>query len=839
MGGGAWGRRPNDAALQSAVHARARTRRHHARTIRAVHAHPHRVAAGLLAMFVFAYLWPVLVGGDVLSPASHLWGVAPWSAFRPAAGIDSYNLLLTDFSTSYYPWDALARGMISSGTFPAWNPYVLTGSPLFANLGVGWLGPFNLLLWTLPLSYGLGAAAALKLWVAAFGTYLLVRELRLGLLPGLLAGISFALCAFDVVWLSHAHVSVAVWLPWLVLLAERIVRRGGRYEGIALAVVVALALAGGHPGTQVHVVSGMLLYALLRSTTVAGVPWRTRLRRLLLIGAGTLVGVLCIAVVLLPGTLATAGTMGAAVRRNGGSEALIGHVLPLSALRTALFPDWWGRPSEALLTGPANYNERTFYAGGVALLLAAVALVSRGDWRRKAPFLPLAVLGIAVPLDTPAIHDLVVHMPAFSSIQDQRLLLWFMFATAILSAFGLQALLEAPRGQARAWAVVALGALAGAAAIVTLHLAPGDTAHALSHLAHRFAGVTPGALALASVLRWLLVVAVVAGGLVLLRVRPRRAWVGGGFLALAAALDMLAFAHAYQPMGPASIVLPPRTPAIAFLQRHEAEGRIAGIRGALMNDYSTVYGLHDVRGHDAPQPSLRFIRLWRLVNPEQDMLQGLDVAALSPTALQVLGLLGARYLVTGANAELPAGVAAGSLGYAYRGGEATVLENRLAVPRAIVARRIDVATGEDQELAAAAAPGFDARRDAILPRSAFAHTAALMQGDSGAVRVTGDQDARVALEARLARRGLVVLDDAWAPGWSVSVDGRPARALRADVVMRGVVVPAGRHRVVWSYRVPGLRTGALLSLLAALGLAAWAGVLLVQSVRARLARLRP
>ena len=808
--------------------------------LRAVRAHPHRVAAGLLAAFLFAYLWPVLVGGDVLSPAANLWGVPPWSAFRPAAGINAYNSLLTDFSTSYYPWDTLARRMISSGTVPAWNPYVLDGSPLFANLGVGWLGPFNLLLWTLPLSYGLGAAAALKLWVAAFGTYLLVRELRLGLLPGLLAAVSFALCAFDLVWLSHgAQVSVAVWLPWLVLLAERIVRRGGRFEGVALAVVVALALAGGHPGTQVHVVSGMLLYALVRSATVAGVPWRTRLRRLLLIGAGTLVGALCMAVVLVPGVLATAGTMGAAVRRNGGSEALIGHVLPLSALRTALFPDWWGRPSEALLTGPANYNERTFYAGGVALLLAAVALVSPGGWRRKAPFLPLAALGIAVPLNTPVIHDLVVHLPAFSSIQDQRLLLWFMFAAAILSAFGLQALLDAPRGQARAWAVVGIGALAGAIAIATLHLAPGDAARALSHLGHRFAGVTPGAIALASVLRWLLLVAVVAGALVLLRLRPRRAWIGGGLLALAAALDMLAFAHAYQPMGPASIVLPPRTPAIAFLQRHEAEGRIAGIRGALMNDYSTVYGLHDVRGHDAPQPSLRFIRLWRLIRPEQNMLQGLDVAALSPTGLEVLGLLGARYLVTEANAELPAGTAAGTLGYAYRGAEATVLEDRLAVPRAFVAQRIDVAAGEGPELAAAAAAGFDARRDAILPRSALGRTAAPAQGDSGVVRVTGEQDARVTLEARLAHRGLVVLDDAWAPGWSVAVDGRPARALRADVVMRGVVVAPGRHRIVWSYRVPGLRTGALLSLLALLGLAAWAGVLVVQSVRARLARLRP
>lgn len=792
----------------------------------------------MLGAFVFAYLWPVLVGGDVLSPTTTLYGVPPWAAFRPQAALHYYNLLLTDFSTSYYPWDVLARRLIHSGTFPAWNPDALGGTPFFANLGVGWLGPFNLLLWALPLRYGLGLAAALKLWVAALGAYLLARELRLGLWPGLLAGVSFALCAFDLVWLSHgAQVSVAVWLPWLVLLAERIVRRGGRLEGVALAVVVAMALAGGHPGTQVHVLAGMLLYALLRSATVGGVAWRVRLRRLATIGAGTAVGGLCMAVVLVPGALATVGTMGAAVRRNGGSEALIGHVLPLSALRTALFPDWWGRPSEALLTGPANYNERTFYAGGIALLLAAVAVVSGGRWRRKAPLLPLLALGIAVPLHTPLLHDLVVHLPAFGRVQDQRLLLWFMFAVAMLAAFGLQTLIEAPRPQARTWAVVGAGALAGAVAIATLTIAPGDLARAVAHLGDRFAGETASAVALASVLRWLLLVAVLAAALLVLRLRPRRRAAVGAFVAFAAALDMLAFAHAYQPMGPPSLLFPPRTPAIAFLQRHEAEGRVAGVQGALMNDYATVYGLRDVRGHDAPQPSLRFLNLWRLVNPGQDMLQGLDVASISPTGLDVLGLLGTRWIVAEPNAELPPTMPRDVLSIAYRGADATVLDDHLAVPRAFVASRIDVAAGERGELLAVAQPGFDARREVVMPSSELADLPLAPGG--GVARVTGEQDARVTLEARLARRGLVVLDDTWAPGWRVSVDGRAARALRADVVMRGVVVRAGRHVVVWSYEVPGLRAGALLSLVAALTLAGWAGVLLVRSVRARLERLRP
>jgi uncharacterized membrane protein YfhO len=92
----------------------------------------------------------------------------------------------------------------------------------------------------------------------------------------------------------------------------------------------------------------------------------------------------------------------------------------------------------------------------------------------------------------------------------------------------------------------------------------------------------------------------------------------------------------------------------------------------------------------------------------------------------------------------------------------------------------------------------------------------------GTAAVTAETNARVELRATLDRRGLVVLDDALFEGWRVEVDGRPAPVVRVDSVLRGVVVPAGTHRVVWSYTVPGIRLGAAVSLLALLALVAGA-----------------
>lgn len=86
-------------------------------------------------------------------------------------------------------------------------------------------------------------------------------------------------------------------------------------------------------------------------------------------------------------------------------------------------------------------------------------------------------------------------------------------------------------------------------------------------------------------------------------------------------------------------------------------------------------------------------------------------------------------------------------------------------------------------------------------------------GAGGRARVVRETDATVTLDATLRRPGLVVLDDSLEQGWSATVDGRPAQVVRTDDVMRGVAAPAGRHRIVWSYAVPGLAVGFALSLI--------------------------
>jgi hypothetical protein len=67
--------------------------------------------------------------------------------------------------------------------------------------------------------------------------------------------------------------------------------------------------------------------------------------------------------------------------------------------------------------------------------------------------------------------------------------------------------------------------------------------------------------------------------------------------------------------------------------------------------------------------------------------------------------------------------------------------------------------------------------------------------------------------------GFLVVNDVLRAGWVATVDGSLEEIVPARSMFRAVAVPPGAHRVGFTYRVPGLRAGAALTVLALLVLA--------------------
>src|SRR5207245_2135887 len=72
------------------------------------------------------------------------------------------------------------------------------------------------------------------------------------------------------------------------------------------------------------------------------------------------------------------------------------------------------------------------------------------------------------------------------------------------------------------------------------------------------------------------------------------------------------------------------------------------------------------------------------------------------------------------------------------------------------------------------------------------------------------------LDVDFEDKALLVLTEAWYPGWQAEVDGQISPCVPANLWMRAIPVPAGHHQVRMYFRQDGLVLGALISTISAL-----------------------
>ncbi len=145
-------------------------------------------------------------------------------------------------------------------------------------------------------------------------------------------------------------------------------------------------------------------------------------------------------------------------------------------------------------------------------------------------------------------------------------------------------------------------------------------------------------------------------------------------------------------------------------------------------------------------------------------------------------------------------------------GENRILRNARALPRARLVHRVVEHPPEDLDGVEEILRGadFDPATTAVVEGRLPGAPGAASPAD--AVRLLAAAPTRVELEVETDAPALLVLSDAYYPGWRATVDGAETPVYATNLAFRGVFVPAGRHRVVFELRPGSLRLGAGLSL---------------------------
>jgi Bacterial membrane protein YfhO len=751
------------------------------------------------------------------------------------ATFSSEVFITRDILRVYYPLKKYWAERVSQLQFPDWYPYNGLGQPYAGMLISGAFHPANLLYLVLPLGVALKVVTLLSYVAALGGTWLFGRLWGLGRGAALLAALTYALGGY-LVGLSNnlLYLMAAATFPWALWGAERFLRQPSASRAAIAALPLCLVLLSGEP-QSFALCNGMLLALVLlrpeRASMLRTAPW---------VGLLIVLGALLSAVQILPvltvlkNAWPTAPTF---------KDATVFSFHPLRLLELALGPLFIDRASgmvasdklanELFQSGLSALWVSSVHMGLPALLLLGAALWAhrRHPLTWKVTVLALLVLVLSMARHLPLYRWLYEWLPLWSAFRyPEKLLPYFLFACALGGGVGLETLQREPARMRR------LGRVA-------LVLAAGCGLLALGEWWLRwFSHGVLGALwekALPDVQDVIygnflqaalgaMVTLLLMGGVLLLVHQPSLRT--GALLGLQLATLYLANEGTYhvtytdlleQPTGMVELILrnepdvgagrPRVFGAVEHLDPRNIPEGLHGIDIASLNivaalepDTPALWHLESARPY-LPATSRRYFGL----------LTSLD--SLSTFMGRAAGLFHVRYIIMDARE------------YAKMSGnpdvvlaeeprlEAVLLRNPRTLPRAYLATPLCV-------------PDERAARAAILSRSFQPGRQVAVEcppdtplveappaGELGQVRFLRYAPEDVELDVEVRQPAMLVLNDAWYSGWSATVDGQPAPILPANVAVRAVRLPAGSHRVVFTYRTPGQLLGAGISL-GALGL---------------------
>lgn len=695
----------------------------------------------------------------------------------PGASVHGFNEVDPGASAwQYVPQMQKAHDELARGELPLWDANVMLGVPLAADPIHGVLNPLTWPLLAHPTAGAWDAWLLVRLLLAGVLCTYLAMYLGLRPVPATVAGLIFMMSGALQLRTTTIQTSVVAILPLVLLAVECCVRRPTRWSAGLLAVAIAAMLLFGMPEQAFVCVLLSAVYFLVRFGAQWTVHRRPPWRALYAAAGGGVVGVLLSLPVLVP--FAEYLSLGATSHTT--AYLALGHADP-GQLLSLVGPHWNVVGPRFPATGAAPFDN---WFGAGALLLALIGTCSRDLPRGVRTLLVVTALVVeAKVVGFPGwFNQFVGNLPILN-----RIALWsylgavVSLAVALLAGAGLQRI--ARRDVTRREIVACSVALLGLIAIAAPSFLRGTA------------------------VRWDQVLVTTVALLILvasavLAVTSRRA---RGFAVTAAAsvvaVELILLATPQMPEPLRYYPLTP-TPASQYLQEvmPSGVGRSYSSSQVLYPTTNQAFNVDDIRDLDAiyPERSYRYLKDFVVpgltdrfdgVKPNLALVNGNPFFdALNVEYILVAPLLSAHQGDLANDQFVLQQTAADGVG---------IFRNLHAAPRAQVVFATTTVGSENAAVAAMSRPGFDPTRQAVvetptaLPDSSGAPTAAPIERYD---------DNRVTIATSTARPGLLVLADAYYPGWQAKVDGKPAAIYPVDVAFRGVPVPAGAHVVTMEYR---------------------------------------
>jgi len=792
--------------------------------------------------------------------------------------LNGKNFLGESDNVAFFSFIPYLESAKESGEFPLWMPYIFSGMPSLASFLAAGERSWDIVLQVLfafPRFMGtlLGNdTARIGMWytIYGWGVYTLLRVKQHDRIVALFSALAAIFSTFVIVWVMIGHstkpVALAT-LPWLLLALERIRTKFSLLNLFVLTLPLVALVGSTHPQMMFYIAVAVAIYMLVE----LGMAIKSKQGvRNVLVAAGALViaGGLALAthadMLLSTRSYTQYSTRGSAPlvqsARNaqdasGGNDYAYATNWSFSPgeMTTFLVPNYYGfgkteidvngREQRLMMYwGQMPFTDAANYMGVGVLMLAIVGL-----WQyRRDPFV-IALGGISVVSlllsfgkNLPLLYDIFFYnVPSFNKFRAPQIALALLqFAMPIMAGYGLTAVLGWHR-EKTASQKLATKVIAGLCAVflVVGVVAPGGskdsytTAATAGYAEKGYPQDQASFIAdiayeeMASDWQASAAIALVTALILLLLVH--------GTMKPAVALPLLVVVTMadlwrvdYRPYDPQKTNVErtvfKRTDVVDFLQQDKAPYRIADFSSAPPNSWAR-HSIEHVHGYSSAK-----MRVY------QDMLDVAGAGPLRPgerpedragnsmiTNPMMWDLLNVKYIVS----DRPIFPNMQPVFASQENGQ-LIYSNPAALPRAWFVDTVRPESSGMKILEHLRDGTFNPRTTAYV-ESAAGIAGTISRDSAATIRRTRQENQRIAFDVETATKGFMVVSEIYYPEWQAYVDGVKVDIVKTNFLLRGVVIPAGKHTVEFTFESPSFEQGRMISmgangiilLLGALGIA--------------------
>jgi len=330
----------------------------------------------VLSLLVFIFYRPFFLKKLLPIPADILPGVyLPWLDLKyqdSLGGVPVKNALPSDVISLTYPLRLLSINLFKKGTWPLYNPQILSGTPLLANIQSASLYPLNILyyfsknfslIWSWQIIF--------QLILAFFFTYLFLKNQKLSTFASIFGATAWSTGGFFSLWSQYnTVVHSIVYLP-LALLSVSKMKKNSIW-GLVLSFSLLFSFFAGNPPTSLILFFTLTIYLFLN--------YKFNFKSYFKLIPFLFLFALLSTPLLLPSLQVSQKS----IRKYDqvASQNKI-KTAPLSKIVTLTSPDFYGNPSTRNQWKNAGlYDNLTIFQGSVLIFLALYSLTIKTKHHR-------------------------------------------------------------------------------------------------------------------------------------------------------------------------------------------------------------------------------------------------------------------------------------------------------------------------------------------------------------------------------------------------------------------------------------------------------------------------